>query len=142
VGKTRRGKGTKIMAMVDAQGLPIAICTASASPNEVTLVQLLFEFMLIVATPLKLVADKAYDSDRLDDQLQEQGTELIAPNRARRRQTQDGRPLRRYRRRWKIERFFAWLQSFRKVTTRWDYHIVNFLAFVRLACVVILMRYL
>jgi len=108
----------------------------------VTLVQLLFELMLIVATPLKLVADKAYDSDRLDDQLQEQGTELIAPNRARRRQTQDGRPLRRYRRRWKIERFFAWLQSFRKVTTRWDYHIVNFLAFVRLACVVILMRYL
>ena len=81
------------MAMVDAHGLPIAICTASASPNEVTLVQLLFEFMLIVATPLKLVADKAYDSDRLDDQLQEQGTELIAPNRARRRQTQEGRPL-------------------------------------------------
>jgi transposase len=130
------------MAMVDAHGLPIAICTASASPNEVTLVQLLFEFMLIVATPLKLIADKAYDSDRLDAQLQKEGIELIAPNRANRFKSQDGRPLRRYRRRWKIERFFAWLQSFRRVTTRWDYHIANFMAFLRLACVVILMRHL
>jgi len=108
----------------------------------VTLVQLLFEFMLVAAAPLKLIADKAYDSDRLDEELAEQGIELIAPNRSRRCQTQDRRALRRYRRRWKIERFFAWLQSFRKVTTRWDYHIVNFLAFVRLACVVILLRYL
>ena len=104
--------------------------------------QLLFTFMLITEIPSKLVADKAYDSDRLDEQLQQQGVELIAPNRSRRRQTQDGRPLRRYRRRWKIERFFSWLQSFRKVTTRWDYHIANFLAFVQLACIVILMRHL
>jgi transposase len=130
------------MAMVDAHGLPIAICTASASPNEVTLVQLLFEFMLIAATPLKLIADKAYDSDKLDQQLQQEGVELIAPNRANRFKSQDGRALRRYRRRWKIERFFAWLQSFRRVTTRWDYHIANFMAFLRLACVVILMRHL
>jgi transposase len=130
------------MAMVDAHGLPIAICTASASPNEVTLVQLLFEFMLVVATPLKLIADKAYDSDKLDEKLAEQGIELIAPNRANRFKSQDGRPLRRYRRRWKIERFFAWLQSFRRVATRWEYHIANFMAFIRLACVVILMRHL
>jgi transposase len=108
----------------------------------VTLVQLLFEFMLVAATPLKLIADKAYDSDRLDAQLREQGIELIAPNRSRRSQTQDRRALRRYRRRWKIERFFAWIQSFRKITVRWEYHIANFLAFVRLACVVILLRYL
>jgi transposase len=98
--------------------------------------------MLIVATPLKLIADKAYDSDRLDEQLQQQGIELIAPNRGNRFKSQDGRPLRRYRRRWKIERFFAWLQSFRRVTTRWDYHIANFMAFLRLACVIILMRHL
>lgn len=107
-----------------------------------TLVQQLFEFMLVAALPAKLIADKAYDSDGLDAELAQRGVELIAPNRAKRRQTQDRRALRRYRRRWKIERFFAWLQSFRKVTTRWDYHIVNFRAFVQLACVVILMRYL
>lgn len=130
------------MAMVDAHGLPIAICTASASPNEVTLVQLLFEFMLITTTPARIIADKAYDSDRLDARLRDQGVQLIAPNRARRWQSQDRRVLRRYRRRWKIERFFAWLQSFRKVVIRWDYHISNFLAFVRLACVVILLRHL
>jgi transposase len=98
--------------------------------------------MLVAAAPAKLVADKAYDSDRLDARLREQGIELIAPNRARRSQTQDRRALRRYRRRWKIERFFAWIQSFRKITVRWEYHVTNFLAFVRLACVVILLRYL
>src|ERR1700745_4411760 len=39
VGKTKRGKGTKIMAVADRRGLPIAVCTESATPHEVTLVQ-------------------------------------------------------------------------------------------------------
>jgi hypothetical protein len=39
VGKTKRGKGTKIMAVADRTGLPVAIHVASASPHEVTLVE-------------------------------------------------------------------------------------------------------
>jgi hypothetical protein len=56
-----------------------------------------------------LIGDKAYDSDRLDAPLmQHNGTEMIAPNRQNRNlQTQDGRPLRRYVRRWKVERLFC-----------------------------------
>ena len=55
--------------------------------------------------PERLIGDKAYDSDALDQTLAEDyGVEMISPNRSNRKQkTQDGRPLRRYRRRWKIE---------------------------------------
>lgn len=70
------------------------------------------------------------------------GIEMIAPNRARRRRTQDGRPLRRYCRRWKIERLFAWLHNSRRLVTRWEYHVENFLGMLQLACARILLRYL
>ena len=73
--------------------------------------------------PKRLIGDKAYDSDRLDRVLMEDyGTEMIAPNRATRSQTQDGRPLRRYVRRWKVERLFAWLFNFRRLVVRYEYH--------------------
>jgi transposase len=94
--------------------------------------------------PERLIGDKAYDSDRLDDQLmQEYGTELIAPNKQNRRvPTQDGRLLRRYKRRWKIERLFAWLFDFRRLVVRYGYHAENFQGLVHLAAAVILLRHL
>ena len=54
--------------------------------------------------------------------------------------TQDGRPLRRYRRRWKVERLFAWLQNYRRILTRFEYHPANYLGFVHLGCILILLR--
>jgi len=93
--------------------------------------------------PARLIGDKAYDSDGLDERLKtEYGIELIAPHRLRRSQSQDGRKLRRYRRRWKMERLFAWMHNFRRLVTRWEYHIENFLGFVHLACLQMLLRYL
>jgi len=91
-----------------------------------------------------MIGDRAYDSDPLDERLQRRyQVELIAPNRRnKRRRTQDGRPLRRYRRRWKIERLFAWLKNFRRLTNRWERHAVNFLGMVQLGCVLILLRHL
>jgi transposase len=94
--------------------------------------------------PARLIGDKAYDSDPLDEKLAtEYGIELIAPNRSnRKRMTQDGRQLRRYRRRWKVERLFAWMHNFRRLVTRWEYHIENFLGFVHLACLHMFLRHL
>jgi transposase len=93
--------------------------------------------------PARLIGDKAYDSDKLDRRLkQEYDIEMIAPNRSRRSTTQDGRPLRRYGRRWRVERLFAWMQNFRRLVTRWEYHIENFLGFVHLACMQMLLRHL
>ncbi len=89
-----------------------------------------------------MIGDKAYDSDPLDAELAGRGIELIAPHRRNRKKprTQDGRKLRRYRRRWKVERLNAWLQNFRRVATRFEYHVENFLGFVHLGCIKILLR--
>jgi transposase len=111
IGPTRCGKGTKIMAIADSHGLPIAVRVTSASPNESTLVEATLAERHVVGLPERLIGDKAYDSDPLDKRLRNEGIELIAPNRRKRSKTQDGRPLRRYLRRWKVERLFAWLES-------------------------------
>ena len=51
IGPTRRGKGGKIMAIVDPHGLPLAVTTHAANHHEVTLVQLTFDFYMIEAKP-------------------------------------------------------------------------------------------
>ena len=102
------------------------------------------EARIVAEVPERLIGDKAYDSDRLDQELMHNyGTEMIAPNKINRRiPTQDGRPLRRYLRRWKIERLFAWLFNFRRLVVRYEYHAENFQGFVHLGAILILLRYL
>jgi transposase len=142
VGKTKRGKGTKLMVITDAHGLPLAVHTASASPHEVTLVEATLDEAVTLGRPRRLIGDRAYDSDPLDQRLAERGIELIAPHRKGRIRpaTQDGRALRRYRRRWKVERTFAWLNKFKRVITRWDRCIEHYTAFVHLSLAMILLR--
>jgi transposase len=132
------------MAVADCSGLPLSAYTASAAPHEVTLVEATLEARLVAEVPQRLIGDKAYDSDQLDAALGKQGIEMIAPHRKNRKKprTQDGRPLRRYRRRWKVERLFAWLGNFRRLVVRYEYHADNFLGFIRLGCIIILLRHL
>lgn len=98
--------------------------------------------MLVDEKPQRLIGDRAYDSDPLDEKLAEQNIVLIAPHKRNRKKpaTQDGRVLRRYQRRWKVERLFAWLHNFRRVLVRYDRSLDNYLAFVHLACIVIFIR--
>ena len=130
------------MVVADLNGLPVAADAQSASPHEVTLVRDTLQARFTRERPERLIGDRAYDSDPLDAELKEQGVELIAPHRANRSKpaTQDGRQLRRYRRRWKVERLNAWLQNFRRVATRFDYYAENYLGFVHLGCIKILLR--
>ena len=130
------------MVVADNASLPLAVHAASASPHEVTLVGETLLQSFVTEQPARLIGDKAYDSDPLDAELAERGIELIAPHRANRKKprTQDGRKLRRYKRRWKVERLNAWLQNFRRVATRFDFHVENFLGFVHLSCIKILLR--
>jgi transposase len=132
------------MAVADGTGLPIAICVTSASPHEVTLVEPTLAARWIDDTPERLVGDRAYDSDPLDEQLAEQGVEMIAPHRRNRTgpKTQDGRKLHRFKRRWKVERLFAWLGNFRRLVVRYERYLDNYLGFVHLGCIGILLRYL
>ena len=143
VGPAKRGQGTKITAITVGDSLPIAVSVQAASPHESQLVEEALGHSFLDELPARRIGDKAYDSDPLDRQMQEQyGVEMIAPHRSNRvRPTQDGRPLRRYRRRWTVERLFAWLQVFRRLVTRYEYHIENFLGMVRLGCMKIMLRY-
>jgi transposase len=108
------------MAITDASGLPVAAHVESASPHEVKLVEDTIDSGFTQYAPDKLIGDKAYDSDKLDEQLlDERGVEMIAPHRKGRKKP---RPKTAgnsgYRRRWKVERLFAWLQNFRRLIVR------------------------
>lgn len=96
---------------------------------------------MVTELPQRLIGDKAYDSDPLDAELAKLGIEMIAPNLSTRKvQSQDRRKLRRYRRRWHVERLFAWMMRCRRLVTRYECKAENFLGFVQLACIVILSR--
>ena len=84
------------MAIADAAGLPVAACLASASTHEVKLAETALNNLFIPGKPEKLIGDKAYDSDKLDDDLlKKQGVEMIAPHRRNRTKpkTQESTPL-------------------------------------------------
>lgn len=94
--------------------------------------------------PERLILDKAYDSDPLRARLAKRGIEMICPHKCNRVKppTQDGRKLRRYRRRWKIERLIAWLGNFRRLVVRYERNIQMYQAFCHLACLIIVLRQL
>lgn len=133
------------MAIADAVGLPLAVDSASASPHEITFLEAAIDSAVTVGLFQRLVGDRVYGSDPLDEKLAADGIELIAPHRKERVKTvsQDGRVLHRYKRRRKIERLFAWLNKFRQILTRWEYDDHRFTGFVNLACsMIVLRRYL
>jgi transposase len=141
VGLTKRGKGVKILAIVDRHGLPLSVGTHAAYHHEGMLVQLSFDFYMLEDKPEHLIGDRAYESDGLDDDLKQDGVNLIAPHRSTRKlKTQDGRSLRRCQRRWFVERFFAWLPWKRRLLIRWEYYATNFFGFRQLACITMLFK--
>ena len=126
------------MVLIDGRGLPLGIDTASASPHEVTLIEPLLEKRVLRRKPRRLIYDAAADSDPLRERLRRRGIDLICPHRKNRKKppTQDGRKLRRYRHRWGVERSISWLQDFRRLVTRYEYHAHLFHGLVQLACMI------
>src|SRR6266567_4954454 len=93
VGKTKRGKGTKWMVVVDGQGLPLGKHLCSASPHEARLAETTLATIRVGRRhragrprqkPLRVIADKGYDSDALRRRLRRRGILLIAPHRSNR----------------------------------------------------------
>jgi transposase len=152
IGKTRRGKGTKCMVVVDGNGVPVGAQLASAQLAECRLAE---STLATVKVPRKsrgrprshlkrVIADRGYDSDPLRMRLHNRKTELIVPYRksVRNRRFEDKRKLRRYRKRWKIERTNAWLQNFRRIQIRYDRILTVFQGFFHFACLIIALRHL
>jgi len=114
---------------------------ASASPHESTLIEATLDQSFAPHKLQRLIYDKAGDSEALRQALARRGIDLIAPHLSnRRRKTQDGRKLRRYRRRWKVERTFAWLGNFRRLVVRYEHKLELYSAFFHLACIIIVLN--
>ncbi len=150
VGKTKRGKGTKWMVLVDGQGLPLGVRLESASPGEATLAEATLNEVRVPRPkgrprqkPKRVIADRGYDSDPLRERFKKRGIDLIVPyrknNKARR--YEDGRKLRRYKRRWIVERTNAWLGQFRRLMVRHEHPLSTYQAFFYIACLWITLRH-
>ena len=139
--KSERPSGARVRSSWQWQ-TALVFLSPSTAPHEVRLVRKTLVEWFTDDAPARLIGDKAYDSDPLDAELAAVGVELIAPHKANRKRavTQDGRSLRRYKRRWEVERLFAWLQSFRRILVRDEFHDDNYLGFVHLGCMLILLR--
>ncbi|WP_157865845.1 IS5 family transposase [Mesorhizobium japonicum] len=129
LGRSRGGLTTKIHVVVDAQGLPIRLGLTAGQAHDGQIADMLLDHL----GPRTIVlADKAYDADRIRDLIQQQGATPNIPPKSNRR----WKPCfskRLYRKRNLIERFFSKLKHFRRVATRYDKLATNFLAMVQLA---------
>lgn len=143
MGKTKRGKGTKLLLMVEGHGLPISAFTYTAQAAEVNTVETLIDVQVAGPRPDRLLYDKAADADWLRDALDNRGIEQITPHRKGRKKAskQDGRSLRHYKHRWKIERTISWLGYQRRLLVRHEYHAHLFEGFLHLACMLLCLRW-
>lgn len=131
LGRSRGGLTTKIHVLVDAQGLPIRRSFTAGQSHDG---QAADDMLDRVATGIIVLADKAYDADRIRASLREQGAFANIPPKATRR----SKPYLStwlYRERNLIERFFSKLKHFRRAATRYDKLAANFLAMVQLASI-------
>jgi transposase len=95
--------------------------------------------------PERIIADKAYDSDALREMLASVGIKLLSPHRRNRtaaKRTNDGRHMRRYRNRWKVERFFAHAGNYRRFATRYERLAVTVSAVVNAVCMMLTLSHL
>jgi hypothetical protein len=130
------------MILVDGEGLPLGIHIASANYAEVVLIEELLDFRTARRRPKRLLYDRAADSDPLRRRLRFRRIELICPHRRNRIRPalQDGRRLRRYRHRYKVERTISWLFNNRRLVVRYERLDHLFLGFAQLACMMTVLR--
>jgi transposase len=136
VGRSRGGFTTKIHARVDAKGRPISLLISPGEAHDVTYAEALLEGLEQCAV---VVADKAYDADRVRAHIRAQGAVPNIPNRSHRTKKSRWKKA-LYRERNHVERFFNKLKQYRRIATRYDKLGATFFAFVKLAAVRIWLR--
>ncbi len=127
MGLTKRGKGSKVMLVVEGQGLPLGVLVESAQKAEVRLAESTLAQVKVTrrvgrprTRPKELVADRGYDSEALRRRLRARGIKPCIPRRRNARPRRGRKPdLSGYRQRWVVERTFAWLGGFRRLVVRW-----------------------
>lgn len=138
MGRSRGGLTTKIHALVDANGLPVALKLTEGQAHDGVSAADMLESL---GDGQILLADRAYDSDRLRQSLSDRGAFAnVRPMKGRKRTLAFSPWL--YRQRNLVERFFSKLKHYRAVATRYEKLAANFLAAVKLAAARIWMRFM
>lgn len=131
----------KLEVVVERDGLPLGLASAGANVSErALLMPALGDIPLELPEGIPVVADKGHDSDALRDDIEEAGFVPVIPHRRNRVRPSrnDGRRLRRYRNRWRVERTNAWIHCYRGLAVRWSYYSfmyvgMAYLAFIHMA---------
>ncbi len=131
------------MLMIDGEGTPLSALITSANHAEVNTIETLVDTRLTSKQPRRLLYDRAADADWLRESLKNRKIELICPHRRGRKKppTQDGRALRRYTRRFKVERTISWLFNLRRLVVRYEYHDDLFEGFLQLGCLFTILKW-
>lgn len=153
VGLTKKGKGTKLMLVIDGSGLPLGFHLESANIAEVRLAEATLDTIAVPRPrgrpqqrPEKLVADRAYDSSAFRAALRRRGIGMRIPPK---RRPAGWRPKRgcpvvarteEYRCRYKVERSFAWLGNFRRLLIRWEHDCQVYASFFTFAVTIVCLR--
>jgi putative transposase len=126
---------TKIHAAGDASGRPVRLIAGPGQENDMARAHELIDGLVATAT----IGDKSYDADPLEAKIIEQGGQVVIPPR-RHRKTPRAYDKELYKQRNRIERFFNKLKQFRRVATRYDKLLANFMGFVKLAAIAVWLR--
>ncbi len=133
IGRTKGGRNTKLHAICDLKGRPLVLLLPPGNVHDCKVAKACIE---AVPPSAELVADKGYDSKALREWLDERGTTAVIPPRKNRKvQYDDDKAI--YKQRNVIESLFCRLKDWRRIATRFDHNIKNFMAAVALAATVI-----
>jgi transposase len=138
MGRSRGGLTTKIHALVDANGNPIALKLTEGQAHDGKSASDMFGSL---SEGQVLLADAAYDSDTLRRAMADRGAWANIKPMPRRINVPAFSPF-LYRFRNLVERFFSKLKHFRAIATRFEKHDANYLALVKLAATKIWMRFM
>jgi transposase len=133
IGRSKGGLSTKINAVVDALGNPIAFLLTPGQACDLDG----SDKLLPGVEAQTILADKGYDADaRVIEPLLAAGKEIVIPPKQNRKKSRSyDKEL--YKARHLIENFFCKLKQFRAIATRYDKTARNFLAAIQLVSVTI-----
>jgi transposase len=135
LGRSRGGFGIKIHAAVSGLGLPARLTLSPGQDADITHADGLLDGF----APAVVIADKGYDEQALVDAIEAKGGEAVIPARTNRTVPREI-DAERYKDRNLVERFWAKVKQYRRVATRYEKTARNFLSFVRVAAIMVLLQ--
>jgi transposase len=135
LGRSRGGFGTKIHGSFDGLGHPVELKLTAAQESDIAQA----ESLLADHEPQVVIADKGYDKKALVERIEARGAEAVIPTQKSRKEQRD---IDRhwYRERNVCERFWSKVKQYRRVATRYEKKAVNFLAFVKVAAIMVMLK--